>query len=145
MILRHRPLNFLIRNRWESIKQIRKAAEVPMLLLSSLKVRHPSDTRQTDGQLRGRDHTLRSHGVDAASRQHVCFLVQDEMLPPAQMRQLFDAVKEAGSMSAVWTEFPNGNHMESFDICRAQYWPAVQSFVKTLFTAASGAALCLPS
>ena len=62
------------------------------------------------------------------------------MLPPAQMRQLFDAVKEAGSTSAVWTDFPNGNHMESFDICRAQYWPAVQAFVKQLLTAtASGA------
>ena len=33
-----RPLNFLIRNRWESLKQIKKAAKVPMLLLSSLKV-----------------------------------------------------------------------------------------------------------
>ena len=41
------------------------------------------------------------------------------MLPPVQMQQLFNAVKEAGSTSAVWTEFPNGNHMESFDICRA--------------------------
>ena len=61
------------------------------------------------------------------------------MLPPAQMRQLFDAVKEAGSTSVVWTEFPTGNHMESFDTCRAHYWPAVQSFVKNLFTAASGA------
>ena len=60
------------------------------------------------------------------------------MLPPIQMRQLFDAVKEAGSTSAVWTEFPTGNHMEAFDICRAQYWPAVQAFVKKLFAEASG-------
>ncbi len=62
------------------------------------------------------------------------------MLPPIQMQQLFDAVKEAGSTSAVWTEFPTGNHMEAFDICRAQYWPAVQAFVKQLFADASGAA-----
>ncbi len=61
------------------------------------------------------------------------------MLPPIQMQQLFDAVKEAGSTSAVWTEFPTGNHMEAFDICRAQYWPAVQAFVKQLFAEASGA------
>ena len=47
-----RPLNFLIRNRWESIKQIRKAAKVPILLLSSLKVRYPAlDALQRFGTL----------------------------------------------------------------------------------------------
>ena len=49
VIMQHRPLNFLIRNRWESIKQIKKAAKVPMLLLSSLKACYLSDLSDVDG------------------------------------------------------------------------------------------------
>lgn len=56
------------------------------------------------------------------------------MLPPAQMRTLYDAVKAAGSSSVVWIEFPEGTHMEAYDLCRAQYWPAVGAFAESLFS-----------
>ena len=54
------------------------------------------------------------------------------MLPPSQMRQLFEAVKSVGSSSVVWAEFPEGTHMEAYDLCRAQYWPAVSAFIMRL-------------
>ena len=56
------------------------------------------------------------------------------MLPPVQMRQLYDAVKDAGSVSAVWVEFPEGDHMQAYDLCEAEYWPAVTTFAETLFS-----------
>lgn len=59
---------------------------------------------------------------------------QDEMLPPIQMRMLYDAVKAAGSSSAVWIEFPEGDHMQAYDLCREQYWPAVAAFAESLFS-----------
>lgn len=81
--------NFLVRNKWESRRDIARLANTPVLLLSSLK---------------------------------------DEMLPPEQMRQLYERLQQAGAKRAVWTEFPDGTHMEAYDICRQQYWPAVRAF-----------------
>ena len=63
------------------------------------------------------------------------------MLPPAQMRALYEAVKAAGSDSVVWVEFPEGTHMDAYEVCRAQYWPAVVAFAESLFSP-GGARLC---
>lgn len=56
------------------------------------------------------------------------------MIPPAQMRELFETVRSAGSTSAVFAEFSEGTHMEAYDLCRAQYWPAITAFVLNLFS-----------
>lgn len=56
------------------------------------------------------------------------------MIPSSQMRELYDTVKSAGSSSVVLTEFSEGTHMEAYDLCRAQYWPAVTAFVLNLFS-----------
>ena len=63
--------------------------------------------------------------------------VQDEMLPPEHMLQLYNVLKAAGSKRVVWTEFPTGNHMETYELCRQEYWPAVRAFFEQNF--ASGA------
>ena len=44
------------------------------------------------------------------------------MLPPEHMRQLYEVLQEAGSRSVVWTEFPEGSHMEAYELCRQEYW-----------------------
>ena len=44
------------------------------------------------------------------------------MLPPEQMRRLYDVLQAAGSKRVVWTEFAQGTHMEAYEICRAEYW-----------------------
>jgi hypothetical protein len=65
-------------------------------------------------------------------------LLQDEMLPPEHMLQLYNVLKAAGSKRVVWTEFPTGNHMETYELCRQEYWPAVRAFFQQ--NIASGAA-----
>lgn len=50
------------------------------------------------------------------------------MLPPEQMRRLFDILTSAGGKRVVWTEFPEGTHMEAYEVCRAEYWPALRAF-----------------
>jgi hypothetical protein len=65
-------------------------------------------------------------------------LLQDEMLPPEHMLQLYNVLKAAGSKRVVWTEFPTGNHMETYELCRQEYWPAVRAFFEQ--NIASGAA-----
>lgn len=55
-------------------------------------------------------------------------ITQDEMLPPEQMRRLFDILQAAGSKRVVWTEFPEGTHMEAYEVCRQEYWPALREF-----------------
>mmetsp|Transcript_5735 Transcript_5735/g.16410 ORF Transcript_5735/g.16410 Transcript_5735/m.16410 type:complete len:339 (-) Transcript_5735:264-1280(-) len=87
----HRYFNWLVRNKWDSKRDIVRLDRIPVLLLSSLK---------------------------------------DEMLPPEQMRRLFTLLTEAGSRSLVWAEFEEGNHMEAYDICRAQYWGAMRAFAE---------------
>lgn len=57
------------------------------------------------------------------------------MLPPQQMRQLYDILTAAGSKRVVWTEFPTGNHMETYELCRQQYWPAVRAFFEQYIAA----------
>lgn len=41
-----RLFNFLIRNKWESLKNVRKGADTPMLLMSSLKVPSSAQARR---------------------------------------------------------------------------------------------------
>lgn len=67
-----------------------------------------------------------------------CAPLQDEMLPPEHMLQLYNVLKAAGSKRVVWTEFPTGNHMETYELCRQEYWPAVRAFFEQ--NIASGAA-----
>jgi fermentation-respiration switch protein FrsA (DUF1100 family) len=58
-------------------------------------------------------------------RMNCIAVAQDEMLPPEHMRRLYELVKEAGSERVVWVEFPEGTHMDAYEVCRAQYWPAL--------------------
>lgn len=95
-----RWFNFLVRNKWESKRDIQRLTSLPVLLLSSLK---------------------------------------DEMLPPEHMLRLYDILKAAGSERVVWTEFPTGNHMETYELCRQEYWPAVRAFFEQ-YLAADGEA-----
>lgn len=82
-----RPGNWLLRNRWETRREIKLCASLPVLLLSSL---------------------------------------QDEMLPPYQMRELYDV-----HPSPPWrlVVFPNGRHLDAYDTEASEYWPALQQFV----------------
>ena len=40
-----------------------------------------------------------------------CAKMQDEMLPPAQMRELYEIAKAAGAQDLTWEEFPGAHHM----------------------------------
>jgi len=37
--------------------------------------------------------------------------VQDEMLPPEQMRELFDIAKRSGAKDLTWVQFDYAHHM----------------------------------
>lgn len=54
--------------------------------------------------------------------------LQDEMLPPVHMSRLFQVLQNGGARSAVWVEFPNGDHMQTYELCAQEYWHAVRSF-----------------
>jgi hypothetical protein len=138
-----RWFNFLVRNKWESKRDIQHLARLPVLLLSSLKVstatlftfitfhkgcRHAQQQVQLPSEA--------STGIVRISSRYTP--LQDEMLPPEHMLQLYNVLKAAGSKRLVWTEFPTGNHMETYELCRQEYWPAVRAFFQQ--NIASGAA-----
>lgn len=123
-----RWFNFLVRNKWESKRDIQHLARLPVLLLSSLKV---SSAALLTWPLHY-PHACCGHasGRQTVKRGIVSWghLLQDEMLPPEHMLQLYNVLKAAGSKRVVWTEFPTGNHMETYELCRQEYWPAVRAF-----------------
>lgn len=55
--------------------------------------------------------------------------LRDEMLPPEQMRELYEVHPEDP-----WTivYFEDGRHLDTYDTSEAQYWGAVQGFLSTL-------------
>ena len=46
------------------------------------------------------------------SEQQLAFL-QDEMLPPSQMRELYEIAKAAGAKDLTWVDFEEAHHMVS--------------------------------
>ncbi|KAF8310987.1 alpha/beta-hydrolase [Clavulina sp. PMI_390] len=56
--------------------------------------------------------------------------LRDELVPPSQMRQLWEAVTAKSKKGRVWCEFPQGTHN---DTCiQPQYWVKVADFVDNL-------------
>lgn len=55
--------------------------------------------------------------------------LQDEMLPAPQMKQLYE-LHPREPWRIVY--FPEGRHLDAYDSCAAQYWPAVQEFISSL-------------
>ena len=41
--------------------------------------------------------------------------MQDEMLPPVQMRELYDIAKRAGAKDLTWVQFDYAHHMGRLD------------------------------
>jgi hypothetical protein len=50
--------------------------------------------------------------------------VQDEVVPPAQMRQL----KELSTAKTYWRECPNSRHMNAYTEDETIYWEAIKDF-----------------
>ena len=44
--------------------------------------------------------------------------VQDEMLPPIMMRQLFQAAEAAKRSSVTWVEFEDAHHMDAYFVAQ---------------------------
>ena len=42
--------------------------------------------------------------------------VQDELLPPVMMRQLYEAVTEEDAESCTWVEFEDAGHMDAYEV-----------------------------
>lgn len=57
--------------------------------------------------------------------------LQDEMLPPEHMLRLFEVLKEGGATSVVWAEFPEGDHMQTYELCAKEYWLALRTFASS--------------
>ncbi|KAK9811929.1 hypothetical protein WJX73_000425 [Symbiochloris irregularis] len=56
--------------------------------------------------------------------------LQDELLPPAQMQQLYKAVTASGSKDCTWVEFEDAGHMDAYEVAQQEYWPALMQFFK---------------
>lgn len=54
--------------------------------------------------------------------------LQDEMVPPAQMRALH-AAAAAVNPRVRWVDFPSAHHMDAYDAEPARYWQALKAFV----------------
>lgn len=52
---------------------------------------------------------------------------RDEMVPPKQMRRLYDL---AASPRAVWLELPQATHMDAWAVGGALYWGGMRSFLR---------------
>lgn len=55
--------------------------------------------------------------------------MQDELLPPSQMRELRAAVPDP--KRCTWVEFPYAGHMDAYELARTEYWPAVADFFES--------------
>lgn len=44
--------------------------------------------------------------------------MQDELLPPAQMRQLHKAVTARGAKDCTWVEFEDAGHMDAYEVAQ---------------------------
>ena len=64
--------------------------------------------------------------------------MQDELLPPSQMRELKAAVPDP--KLCTWVEFPYAGHMDAYELARTEYWPAVADFFESHGLGASSAA-----
>ena len=64
-------------------------------------------------------------------------ILQDELLPPSQMRDLRHAV--ANPKTCTWVEFPYAGHMDAYELARTEYWPALGHFFNEHGLGVSGA------
>ena len=71
-------------------------------------------------------------------------LVQDEMLPPAQMQELYTIAKQAGAKNVTWVDFADAHHMGNLLTTFLQYadrpshcLAGLPSYKKAFFSAAS--------
>lgn len=145
IIGRGKPFNFLVTEKWRNYAEISKIQDTPLLLLSALQV----GARR--GQRSSCTATVRSPIRVLAS--------QDEMLPPGQMRELYDIAQQAGATDVTWVDFPEAHHMggsvlrhtppardhqlysgsrthwllppaDAYEVSQAQYWPALIHFFR---------------
>ena len=58
---------------------------------------------------------------------------QDELLPPVQMRQLYEVMSRSDARDCTWVEFPYATHMDAYEVAQQQYWPALMQFVERVF------------
>ncbi|KAI7839221.1 hypothetical protein COHA_007034 [Chlorella ohadii] len=102
-----RPCNFLVRNRRD---------DVPHLKPCNFLVRNHWDNVPRLKQLKALPTLFLS-------------ALQDEMLPAPQMKELYE-LHPRDPWRIVY--FPEGRHLDAYDSCAAQYWPAVQEFISSL-------------
>ncbi|KAK9832839.1 hypothetical protein WJX81_005824 [Elliptochloris bilobata] len=57
--------------------------------------------------------------------------LQDEVLPPVHMRQLYEAVGGPACTTCQWVEFPEAHHMDTYEVAAQEYWPALIGFVQS--------------
>eukprot|EP00884_Botryococcus_braunii_P004879 jgi/Botrbrau1/14392/Bobra.0014s0040.2 len=74
------------------------------------------------------DSLLAIHKV---ARKPVLLLTsgQDEMIPPSQMRALWQALMDAKAEKVEYVEFPEAHHMDAFEEYGREYWAVVQKFL----------------
>ncbi len=132
-------MNFLIRNKWRNIEEVQKLKNVPILFLSSLQV-HSMHRDKTHA--RGYYHpisVLPFHRSFPAQSPDVHLTsetvpLQDEMLPAAQMKELYDT---HAARPWRWVHFEQGRHMDAYDTCAPLYWPPLIGFINDHFDPAS--------
>ncbi len=65
-------------------------------------------------------------GAVVAPVLYICSSL-DEMVPPSQMRALWDA---RVSPRSVWLEFPSAHHMDAWAVGGAKYWQGMVDFLR---------------
>ena len=70
---------------------------------------------------------MRESGIDGCK----CGMAaQDEIVPPAHMRALYEEVGGSGNSLVTWVEFPEAHHNDTYEVAAAQYWPALLDFFR---------------
>jgi len=78
--------------------------------------------------VRHKYHTIGQMGRISEPILFICS-GKDEMVPPAQMRELWKLHK---SPQCEWLAFPNGGHMDTWYTEQLTYWPALRNFLEKL-------------
>ena len=54
--------------------------------------------------------------------------MQDEIVPSAHMKALYEEVGGPGNTRITWVDFPDAHHNDVYEIASVRYWPAILAF-----------------
>eukprot|EP00850_Spirogloea_muscicola_P001188 SM000004S15058 [mRNA] locus=s4:1001807:1003317:+ [translate_table: standard] len=125
-----KPLNPLVRSPWRTVDIIASILAVLELAPAFRSLhRHLYSTDETHA-----DSTNPDVRPPNAPQVHtpVLFLagLQDEMVPPVQMRRLFEQCKTDPRNAAVFVEFRTGAHMDTWVKGGERYWRVLELFLR---------------